>query len=132
MASGKPFKVAVPDERLDRLRAKLEMTEFPDELDDAGWDYGAPLADVKRLTAYWKDGFDWKKQEADINKLPQFQTQIKVDGYEQLNIHFIHQKSENPKAIPLLFVHGCRCSRPTRSQSRIPDTVQGLAISWKW
>ena len=107
MASAVPYTVAVPNDRLKRLRAKLELTEFPDELDDAGWDYGAPLADVKRLTAYWKDGFDWKEQEADINKLSQYQTQIKVDGYEALSIHFIHQRSENVRAIPLLFVHGC-------------------------
>ena len=114
MASATPFTIAVPDDRLQRLRAKLELTEFPDELDEAGWDYGAPLADVKRLIAYWKDEFDWKKQEADINKLPQFQTQIKVDGYEALNIHFIHQKSTNSKAIPLLFVHGCMSFNQTR------------------
>lgn len=123
MALVKPFTVTVPDERLDRLRAKLEMTELPDELDDAGWDYGAPLADVKRLTAYWKGGFNWKKQEADINKLPQFQTQIKVDGYEQLKIHFIHQRSENPKAVPLLFVHGCRIFDHTKIRPRISDTA---------
>ena len=92
----------------------MELTDFPDELDDARWDYGAPLADVQRLTAYWKDGFDWKKQEADINKLPQFQTKIKVDGYEPLSIHFLHQKSETSNAIPLLFVHGCRSLNPTR------------------
>ena len=110
MAPVTPFTVAVSDDRLDRLRKKLEVAEFPDELDDAGWDYGAPLADVKRLTAYWKDEFDWRKQEEDINKLPQYQTQIKVDGFEALNIHFVHQKSDNPKAIPLLFVHGCMLS----------------------
>ena len=115
MASVTPFTIAVPDDRLQKLRAKLELTEFPDELDEAGWDYGAPLADVKRLIAYWKDEFDWKKQEADINKLPQFQTQIKVDGYETLNIHFIHQKSANSKAIPLLFVHGCMSFNETSS-----------------
>ena len=113
MAPVTPFTVAVPNDRLDRLRKKLELAEFPDELDDAGWDYGAPLADVKRLTAYWKDEFDWRKQEANINKLPQYQTQIRVDGYEALNIHFIHQKSDNPKAIPLLFVHGCMLSLTT-------------------
>ena len=107
MAFVKAFKLAVSSDRLDALRRKLELTEFPDELDDAGWDYGAPLADVKRLTAYWKNEFDWKKQEADINKLPQYQTQIKVDGYEPLNIHFIHQRSQSSNAIPLLFVHGC-------------------------
>lgn len=119
MASVTPYKVAVPNDRLERLRAKLELTEFPDELDDAAWDYGAPLADVKRLTTYWKDGFDWKKQEADINKLPQYQTQIKVDGYEALNIHFIYQKNENPKAIPLLFVHGCMSFDTTRVTCKI-------------
>lgn len=115
MPSATPFTLNVPNERLERLRAQLELTDFPDELDDAGWDYGAPLADVKRLTAYWKDEFDWRKQEAEINKLPQFQTEIKVDGYEPLNIHFIHQKNENTKAIPLLFVHGCRYPSPTTS-----------------
>ncbi len=114
MASVTPFSVAVPNDRLEKLRARLELTEFPDELDDAGWDYGAPLADVKRLTAYWKDRFDWKKQEADINKLPQYQTKVEVDGYEALNIHFIHQKSKNSKAIPLLFVHGCILFATTR------------------
>lgn len=131
MASVMPYTVAVPNDRVERLRARLELTEFPDELDGAGWDYGAPLADVKRLTAYWKDGFDWKKQEAHINQLPQYQTQIKVDGYEALNIHFIHQKNENPKGIPLLFVHGCMSSPAIRMRFRITDTVQGLAISWK-
>ena len=131
MASPTPFTLAVPDDKLERLRAKLELTDFPDELDDAGWDYGAPLADVKRLTAYWKDEFDWKKQEADINKLPQFQTPVQVDGYEQLNIHFVHQKSENTKAIPLLFVHGCKSLGPVRLRLKISDIAQGLGVSWK-
>lgn len=131
MASVTPYTVAVSDDRLDRLRKKLELTDFPDELDGAGWDYGAPLADVKRLTAYWKDGFNWKKEEAEINKLPQFQTQIKVDGYEALSIHFIHQKGESSKAIPLLFVHGCMFVNMARVRWRISDTGQGLAISWK-
>lgn len=119
MATVTPYTVAVSDDRLDRLRKKLELTEFPDELDDAGWDYGTPLAEVKRLTAYWKDEFDWKKQEAEINKLPQYQTKITVDGYEALNIHFIHQKSDNPKAIPLLFVHGCTFLTSTDARSKV-------------
>ena len=119
MASVKPFTVNIPTERLEKLRARLELTEFPDELDDAGWDYGAPLADVKRLTSYWKDGFDWKKQEAEINTLPQFQTRVEVDGYEALTIHFVHQTNENPKAIPLLFVHGCTSFVETEKKTQI-------------
>ena len=119
MASVTPFTIAVPNDRLDRLQKKLELTDFPDELDDAGWDYGAPLADVKRLTAYWKNGFDWKKQEEEMNKLPQYQTEVKVDGHEALNIHFIYQKSDNPKAIPLLFVHGCMSFAVTRTRGQV-------------
>ena len=108
MASIKPYTLAVPDHRLQKLRTKLESAEFPDELDSAGWDYGAPLADVKRLIAYWREGFDWRKQEEEINKLPNFQTEISVDGFDPLNVHFVYQKSQTSTAIPLLFVHGCK------------------------
>ena len=110
MSSPTPYKASVPDFKLKTLHAKLELAEFPDELDAAEWDYGAPLAEVKRLTAYWKDSFDWRKQEKEINDLPNFQTEIQVDGFDLLNIHFVHQKSSVSNAIPLLFVHGCTSS----------------------
>ena len=108
MADIKPYQISVPDSELERLRQKLSTASFPDELDEAGWSYGAPLADVKRLAAYWKDGFDWRKAEAKLNELPSFQTPIQVDGFEPLNIHFVHQKSNINEAIPLLFCHGCK------------------------
>jgi len=107
MASIQPFGIFVPQARLDRLASKLDNADFPDELDDAGWDYGAPLADVKRLTDYWKDSFDWRKQEAKLNELPNYRTAIPVDGFETLNIHYVHQKGDVKGAIPLLFCHGC-------------------------
>ena len=107
MASVSAFKIEVPDSKLSKLKTRLEVTDFPDELDEAGWNYGAPLSDVKRLTAYWKNEFDWRKQEEEMNKLPNFQTAVEVDGFDPLKIHFIHQKSHNANAIPLLFVHGC-------------------------
>ncbi len=105
-----PFTLAVPDADLDFLRKKLELVRLPDELDGAGWDYGVPLADIKRLVAYWKDGFDWRKAEAEINKLPMFTRDIEVEGFGTLNIHYVHQKSDVKNAIPLLFVHGCKYS----------------------
>ena len=105
----KPFVLSIPDEDLDLLRKKLDLVRFPDELDNAGWDYGVPLADVKRMTAHWKSGFDWRKVEAEINELPMFTRDIEVDGFGKLNIHYIHKKSEVANAIPLLFVHGCEC-----------------------
>ena len=76
------------------------------QLEGAGWDYGAPLADVKRLANYWKDGFDWRAQEAKLNDLPNFHRPIRADGFPELDIHYVHQKSNSPDAIPLLFVHG--------------------------
>ena len=107
MASIEPFGIFVPQAKLDKLASKLDNATFPDELDDAGWDYGAPLADVQRLAAYWKDSFDWRKQEAKLNELPNYRTAISVDGFETLNIHYVHQQTDVKGAIPLLFCHGC-------------------------
>ena len=105
--SEKPFKVAVPDAEIELLQKKLALVRFPDELNGAGWDYGSPLADVKRLTEHWKSGFDWRKAEASINTLPMFTRDIEVDGFGTLNVHYVHQVSDVKNAIPLLFVHGC-------------------------
>ncbi|KAE9397559.1 alpha/beta-hydrolase [Gymnopus androsaceus JB14] len=102
-----PFKISVPDSTLAILQRKLEVTTFPDELEDTDWKYGAPLADIKRLVARWKDGYDWRKQETKLNdELPQFTKDIDVDGFGKLNIHYVHVKSQVLNAIPLLFVHG--------------------------
>ncbi|PBK97920.1 alpha/beta-hydrolase [Armillaria gallica] len=102
-----PFSISVPDEKLELLRKKLELVTLPDELEDSGWKYGVPLGDIKRLVARWKDGFDWRVQEAILNEeLPQFTRDIQVQGHGVLNIHYVHQKSPIADAIPLLFMHG--------------------------
>ncbi|OBZ72742.1 putative epoxide hydrolase [Grifola frondosa] len=101
-----PFKLSVLQTDIDNLHKKLDIARLPDELDDAGWEYGVPLADVTRLLAHWKDGFDWRKAEAEINELPQFTRDIDVDGFGTLNIHYVHQQSAAQNAIPLLFIHG--------------------------
>jgi Epoxide hydrolase N terminus len=103
-----PFKISISDDKIAQLRAKLGTVTFPDELEDAGWAYGAPLADIKRIVARWQNGFDWRAQEKNINEeLCQFTRDINVDGFGSLNIHYVHQKSQAEDAIPLLFVHGC-------------------------
>ena len=107
MAPIEPYTISVPEEQRQRLTKKLEVTTFPDELDKADWDYGAPLADIKRLATYWREQFDWGKQETKLNELPNFKTAIQVDGFESLDIHFVYQKSNVNGAIPLLFSHGC-------------------------
>lgn len=127
MASIDPYTITVPDTELEKLAQKLSVASLPDELDDASWGYGASLADIKRLTQYWKDGFDWRREESKINELPNFRTAIEVDGFGSLDIHFVHQKSNVEKAIPLLFSHGCTLLRFLLDLSFIHDT-QGLAI----
>jgi hypothetical protein len=107
------FEIKVPDQQLELLKKKLELVTFPNELEEAQWDYGAPLADIKRLVSYWQDKFDWRAHEAAINAaLPQFTMDVPVDGFEKINIHFVHQKSSVENAIPLIFVHGCK--QPTK------------------
>lgn len=106
MTSIQPYKIAVSQEKLEILKKKLDLATFPDELDESEWDYGCPLADIKRLAGYWQDGYDWRGAEAKLNEFPQFTTDISVDGYETFKVHFIHQKSDFNNAIPLIFVHG--------------------------
>ncbi|KAI0655829.1 alpha/beta-hydrolase [Cubamyces menziesii] len=106
MATEQPFRISVSEADLELLHKKLELFRFPDELDGAGWDYGAPLDDIKRLVARWRDGFDWRKAEAEINKLPMYTRDIEIEGHGTLNIHYVHQRSTVKDAIPLLFVHG--------------------------
>jgi len=100
------YKIAVPDSSLQRLKQKLELTDLPNEIEGSGWKYGVPLSDIKRLKGHWETKFDWRAQEWKLNELPQFRTKVTVDGFEPINIHFVHQKSGLSSAIPLLFVHG--------------------------
>lgn len=97
----RPFSIKVPDAALEDLRARLAATRLPDQLAGVSWEYGADRAWIEELLAYWRDGFDWRRQEALLNRFDQFVAD--VDG---LDVHFIHQRSENPGAVPLLVVHG--------------------------
>ncbi|KAJ8131652.1 hypothetical protein O1611_g1973 [Lasiodiplodia mahajangana] len=106
MADIKPYRIEVSESQLKDLKARLSLAKFPDELDGAGWDMGAPLADVKRLTKYWEASHDWKKAENELNELPNFVTNIQCDGFEPLAIHFVHIRSKVKGAIPLLWIHG--------------------------
>lgn len=105
----KPFQISIPESHLQLLNQKLSLATFPDELDHADWDMGCPLPEIKRLAAYWKDGFNWREKERQLNEqLAQFTTSVPVTGFGELDIHFVHHRSQTPGAIPLLFVHGCK------------------------
>lgn len=107
MASPKPYTINVPQDKIDRLKQKLALTEFPDELEGSGWSLGCPLSEIKTLTKAWQE-FDWRAAEKKLNGFPQFHTDVEVGNFGTLDIHFIHQRAESHDAIPLLFVHGCR------------------------
>lgn len=96
-----PFTIAIPQADLADLQDRLTRTRWPDELPGAESDYGVSLEYVKRLAAYWRDGYDWRAWEAKLNAYPQFTTTI--DGQ---NIHFLHVRSPEPDALPLILTHG--------------------------
>lgn len=96
-----PFKIHVADATLRDLKQRLSQARFADELADVGWDYGTNLAYLKGLVEYWRDRYDWRAQEKKLNEFDQYKTNI--DG---LGIHFIHQRSKNPDAMPLLLLNG--------------------------
>ncbi len=103
-----PFKIAIPQRSLEILQKKLDLATFPEEVDFSDIaKYGASRSEIKRLTEYWRNGFDWRAQEAKLNKLPHFTTTVCVDGFGDLDIHFIHQRGSQEDSIPLLFCHGC-------------------------
>ena len=96
-----PFEISIPDAELGDLRQRLHAARWPDEIDDAGWDYGIPLQETQALADHWCDGYDWRAWEARLNAFPQFQTTI--DGQR---VHFLHVRSPEPHALPVILTHG--------------------------
>src|SRR5262249_28801778 len=79
----------------------LGRTRWPDELSGVGWERGVPRGYLQDLAAYWANAYDWRKHEARLNELPQFVTT--VDG---ANLHFLHVRSPESQATPLMLIHG--------------------------
>jgi epoxide hydrolase len=96
-----PYRVDIPQGALDDLRDRLGRTRWPDELPGVGWDLGVPLDYLKGLAGYWATAYDWRGQEAALNEFAQFTTVI-----DDQNIHFLHVRSPEPEALPLLITHG--------------------------
>jgi hypothetical protein len=107
MASPQPFIVAIPDSALEHLQARLALTRLPPELSGAGRARGPPRAEMERLVARWRGGWDWRLRERAINTLPMFTLPLPVAGFGELRLHFVHARAAAPGAIPLLYLHGC-------------------------
>ena len=95
------FTVAVPQTTLDDLRERLTRTRWPDETFDGGWDFGTDPRYLRALAEYWRDGFDWRAQEAVLNRFAHFRAE--VDGF---GVHFIHERGQGVRPLPLILTHG--------------------------
>jgi microsomal epoxide hydrolase len=96
-----PYQIAVDDEEIADLQRRLRATRWPANWTDPDWSYGVDIAFLKDLCAYWSEVYDWRKHEARLNQFPQFQTEI--DG---ATLHFLHVRSVEPAATPLVMTHG--------------------------
>ena len=94
------FKIEVSQTVLDDLKARLKATRWPDEPENAGWNYGTNPTYLKELVNYWENQYDWRKQELMLNSFPQFKTVINGIG-----IHFIYIKGKGLNAKPLILTH---------------------------
>jgi pimeloyl-ACP methyl ester carboxylesterase len=96
-----PFSIRVPGEDLDDLRDRLRRTRWPDQVEGAGWEYGSNLEYLRDLVAYWKEDFDWRAFERDLNAFAHYRTDI--DGHA---LHFIRHAGVGPRPLPLVITHG--------------------------
>jgi hypothetical protein len=95
------FRVDVPQGILDDLGGRLARTRWPDAPDGPGWEDGTSPAFLRELVGWWRTGYDWRAQEAAINRFPQFRAT--VDG---VRLHFVHVRGKGPAPLPLVLTHG--------------------------
>ncbi|HQZ12266.1 MAG TPA: alpha/beta fold hydrolase [Devosia sp.] len=101
MTAVTPFTIAIPDAEVDDLRARLAAARMPRPAPVSDWSRGVPNDYLAGLTAYWRDGYDWRKAEAGLNRFPHFTTV--TDGQ---TMHFVHVRSANPDATAIVLCHG--------------------------
>ncbi|MEV7802527.1 epoxide hydrolase [Microbispora sp. NPDC088329] len=97
----RPFRIEIASADLDDLNDRLDRARWPRELPGDGWGRGVPAAFLRELARHWRQDYDWRGQEARLNEFPQFMTEI--DGQD---IHFLHVRSAESGALPLVLTHG--------------------------
>lgn len=95
------FYIHVSDEILDDLKYRLYHIRWPEQLENIGWERGTELSYLKSLVSYWRDHYDWREQEAELNRFSQFCCNI--DG---IDVHFIHERGKGPNPMPIILTHG--------------------------
>jgi pimeloyl-ACP methyl ester carboxylesterase len=97
----RPFTVSIPESEIDDVKQRLARTRWPDPETVGDWSQGVRVENARALVDYWERGYDWRRLTSELNRFPHFLTEI--DG---LDIHFIHVRSKNPHAMPLILTHG--------------------------
>ncbi len=101
-----PFEIAVDDTVLADLHERLGRTRWPEQETVDDWSQGIPLAYLREVCEYWVSSYDWRSREAGLNRFPQFRTSLAGGGDEPLDIHFLHVRSPEANALPLILSHG--------------------------
>ena len=97
----KPFKVNISDQIIKDIYEKVKKYPWHEMPNDGGWEYGTNLDYMKEISKYWVSEFDWRKHEKEINKFPNFITEV-----DDIDIHFIHERGSGSTPMPLLISHG--------------------------
>lgn len=102
-----PFRVHVSEEEVQDLKRRLQRTRFPNEpLGNEHWDYGTSLPYMERLVEHWREEFDWRKAEAELNRFPQYRATLTDEDGEDHEIHFLYERGSGSDAVPLILTHG--------------------------
>ena len=96
----RPFHIDIPQQDIDDLRARIAHTRWPSQVPGGDWSQGIPVSYLKELVEYWQNEYDWREYEQKLNAFPQFITDI-----EGQQIHFLHVRSPEPHALPLIMTH---------------------------
>ncbi|MFA9379903.1 MAG: epoxide hydrolase family protein [Acetanaerobacterium sp.] len=95
------FQIQVSNEILDDLKYRLDHVRWPDQLADIGWERGTEIGYLQSLVSYWREQFDWREQETELNRFSQYHCNI-----SGIDIHFVHERGKGSNPIPLILTHG--------------------------
>ena len=101
MSQPTPFKIEISQAAVNKIMERVRAFEWPDAPEGGGWAYGTELKTMKEIVAYWLHGYDWFREQEILNRLPHFKARVR-----DLDIHFIHLRSNAPKRRPLIISHG--------------------------
>lgn len=95
------FSIQIPEDVLIDLKYRLDHIRWPDQLENVAWERGTEKGYLQSLVSYWSEQYDWRAQETELNRLPQFR--CTVDG---VDVHFIHEHGRGPNPLPIILTHG--------------------------